>query len=257
MQKIKRILSLVLDDIAEFFPYIFIFYLCSFLLSLFLESWKSFFNWGVFHLGVLFLGILSLLSARAKEFFSSVAAKAAFSKNKISKISRSTCYSNAKPVLATTGAATRGTGKVIAWVAAEMAFVKNGVLEIFVFVGYLAAKLALALKEIIVQGVRKVKSLKAKDRWAVGTIIVVLVYFVFRGMNLLDLSILIYGLVSVWFVLDGRIAAGVALIMLIQCPFWLILKKEVMAESVAIYVYYFLLIALMTQIREYYWVRKS
>lgn len=62
MTKMKRILHQLLDDIAGFFPYFFGFYIFSLVLSFVFHSWKSFFNWELFTISVIVLGIASLFS---------------------------------------------------------------------------------------------------------------------------------------------------------------------------------------------------
>lgn len=49
---------------------------------------------------------------------------------------------------------------------------------------------------------------------------------------------------------ENRIIAGLALVFLASCPFLLIYKKEALAEIMAIYAYYFLVMAVVLQIVE-------
>ncbi len=51
---------------------------------------------------------------------------------------------------------------------------------------------------------------------------------------------------------DSRDIALLALISLASCPFLLIFKKEALAEQMAIYAYYFLVITVVLQIVEYW-----
>ena len=78
----------------------------------------------------------------------------------------------------------------------------------------------------------------------------VLIFAALKGVGVIDFFVLLYALVSFLFVMDSRWAAGVALLLLASCPVLLILKKDPWAESVAIYAYYFLVITVLTQIRE-------
>jgi len=64
MNSLKIIFKILLDQIAGFFPYFFIFYVICLSLSLFFVSWKLFFNWPAFNISLLFLGALSLLSEK-------------------------------------------------------------------------------------------------------------------------------------------------------------------------------------------------
>jgi len=81
-------------------------------------------------------------------------------------------------------------------------------------------------------------------------IIVVLIFTLTKDIAVLDFLVLLYALVSFLFVVNSRWSAGIALILLASCPFFLISKQDVLAENAAIYAYYFLIITVLTQIRE-------
>jgi len=81
-------------------------------------------------------------------------------------------------------------------------------------------------------------------------IVAIMIFAAFKGVGVIDFFVLLYALVSFLFVLDGRWSAAAALLLLASCPVLLILKKDPWAESVAIYAYYFLVITVLTQIRE-------
>lgn len=81
-------------------------------------------------------------------------------------------------------------------------------------------------------------------------IALILILAIFKEIAIFDFLVLVYALISVLFILDSRYAAGMALVFLAACPFLLILKKDLWAESSAIYAYYFLVITVITQIRE-------
>ena len=78
----------------------------------------------------------------------------------------------------------------------------------------------------------------------------VLIFSLVKSIGLVDFLILWYALVSVLFMLESRVAAGFALVFLISCPVLLILKKDSIAETMAIYAYYFLVITVLTQFRQ-------
>ena len=78
----------------------------------------------------------------------------------------------------------------------------------------------------------------------------ILVFALFKAIGVLDFLVLLYALISFFFIFDSRYAAGAALVFLASCPFLLIFKKDALAESAAIYAYYFLIITVLTQIRE-------
>lgn len=85
-----------------------------------------------------------------------------------------------------------------------------------------------------------------------------------RGLVVILLSVLSYflwGLSSalLWFLFlaffaygwESRIVAAFALICLAICPILLSLKKDALAEQMAIYAYYFLVMTVVLQIKEY------
>ena len=60
--------------------------------------------------------------------------------------------------------------------------------------------------------------------------------------------ILIYFGISIIWKLSSRIAAGLALFFLASCPVLLIFKNEALAETFAVYAYYFLVITVIDEI---------
>jgi hypothetical protein len=68
---------------------------------------------------------------------------------------------------------------------------------------------------------------------------------------------LAYALAAFLYVLDSRIPAGLALLFLVACPISIAFKREALAEALAIYAYYFLVIAVVSQVIEYVKDRKS
>lgn len=81
-------------------------------------------------------------------------------------------------------------------------------------------------------------------------IAVVLIFALTKEIAVLDFLILLYALISLLFIINSRWSAGIALILLASCPLFLISKQDVLAENAAIYAYYFLIITVLTQIRE-------
>lgn len=96
-----------------------------------------------------------------------------------------------------------------------------------------------------IKGVRKITIIK------ICLIIIVLILSLYKNIEPIDLLILGYGLISFLFILESRISVGFALIFLVSCPILLILKKQGIAEQMAVYAYYFLVIGVLTQIREF------
>jgi len=79
----------------------------------------------------------------------------------------------------------------------------------------------------------------------------IMIFAMLKGVGAIDFFVLLYAMASFIFILDSRWSAAVALLLLASCPVLLILKKDPWAESAAIYAYYFLVITVLTQIREF------
>jgi hypothetical protein len=96
----------------------------------------------------------------------------------------------------------------------------------------------------------KLAGLSRRTWLKIFLIAVILIFSLFRGIYPLDFLVLFYALISFLFILDSRFAGGAALVLLASCPFLLIFKKDILAESAAVYAYYFLVITVLAQIRE-------
>jgi hypothetical protein len=96
----------------------------------------------------------------------------------------------------------------------------------------------------------KIVRFSRKDWLKIFLIAVILIFAVWRRVAFIDFFILAYGLSSFLFIYNSRISAGIALAFLVFCPILLLFKKEGLAEDAAIYAYYFLIITVLTQIRE-------
>lgn len=81
-------------------------------------------------------------------------------------------------------------------------------------------------------------------------IIILMGFALSKNIAMIDFWILLYALLSILFIIESRIAASLALICLICCPFLLVFKQDILAEAMAVYAYYFLIITVLTQIRE-------
>jgi len=195
-RKVIRIFELVLEQIADIYLYFLGFYVVCLILSYFFERWKLFFNWPAFHLSIIFLGTLVLLSKQGRKF--------------------------------------RGfLFKLIKF--------RTSILTILKII-------AKSLTSVIVL---KIKGVTRKDYLKFVLILLILVYVLFKEIDPINFLILGYALVSILFVVESRISASITLLFLIFCPILLIMKKESLAEQMAIYAYYFLVITVVVQIREY------
>ena len=81
----------------------------------------------------------------------------------------------------------------------------------------------------------------------VGIVFLIAIYY---NWAFWDMIIMLFFSISVLFILDSRYSASLALFFLILTPIFLSLKKDIIAEIFAVNTYYFLVIAVLTQIRE-------
>ena len=96
--------------------------------------------------------------------------------------------------------------------------------------------------------VRFIKDVKTKKKRGVLLLILIALAFWFWGLSssllwLLFLSFLFYN----W---ENRIIATMALLSLASCPFLLYFKKDALAETMAVYAYFFLVMTVFLQIVE-------
>lgn len=79
-----------------------------------------------------------------------------------------------------------------------------------------------------------------------------IVYAAFKGITGISAAILAFALFSVLFGWDRRIAGSFALFGLATVPVFLIIERQAQAEQMSIYVYYFLIITILTMIGEHW-----
>ena len=70
--KTVRVLKLVANDVAAFFPYFFGFWLISLCVSIFFPAWRDYFNWPMFHASVLVFALISVWSDTVQNFWKGV-----------------------------------------------------------------------------------------------------------------------------------------------------------------------------------------
>ena len=107
------------------------------------------------------------------------------------------------------------------------------------------------LGNLIISVIKKrLKAVILKDGIKIGIIGVVLIFSLLQGIGTINFLILGFALLSLFFSIDSRIAAAAALILLALCPLFAVLKQEIRLENTAVYAYYFLLITVISQIKE-------
>jgi hypothetical protein len=96
----------------------------------------------------------------------------------------------------------------------------------------------------------KLNTLSRVNKIKIISIILIVIFALFFKISVIGLLILTYSLMTILFGLWPRTPAIFALILLILCPILLILKMDSVAENVAIYAYYFLIITVAVGIIE-------
>lgn len=195
--KSNKTIGAILNDIAGLYPYLLFFYLASCAVSYFLPLVGLFFYWPAFHIFMVVLGILSLLSHNTVGLF--VSARNKFSKSKGVK-----------------------------------------------------GALAMTLYFLISFFTVKNKFLNIIDVAKITVIAVLMAYAYSKNINTYDFLTILFALISVLFSINVMISAGIVIVLLIACPILLVLKESVLAEMVAVYTFYFLVIILLIQIGRYW-----
>ena len=230
---IKYIWKDFIDRIWSVYFYLLSFYILSRFLSLSIKSWQNC-NWKFFDIFILICSIITFFNPKVQLFFKK--SKKEMNLNKI--------ISEVKfPKLSIPKMDIRS---VILFIASSISLIVNLLKKIFCILGSFFWKLC-KIGGSTVKRIKWTKSLIFKI--VLG--ITIVVFALSKDIQMLDFWVLIYGLIAVLFIIESRIAAGIALICLMSCPFLLIFKQEIYAEAMAIYAYYFLIITVLTQIREF------
>ncbi|MFH0815008.1 MAG: hypothetical protein V1902_02970 [Candidatus Falkowbacteria bacterium] len=233
-EKTRNILKFLLNDIAEIFPLLFVFYAAAFLLSLVFESWKLYFNWPIFHVNILILGLFSFLSEYGRKKFATIVS---FIKVEAKKIVASTLN---KSMFRDKKVNILNLLFIISEIAITYIFaiIKRAVIGLLKLIIKIIA-LALDIRQ---QGF--------KNYLKFVLLAIILTFAITKGANVVELLIWIYAFRAIFVGIDSRISAGIALALLATCPILLILKKNAIAEQSAVFAYYFLVIVVITQIIE-------
>ncbi|MDD5731936.1 MAG: hypothetical protein PHU42_03535 [Patescibacteria group bacterium] len=197
LNKLKTTIKLLLTDIAEIYPYLFLFYVISYTVSYFFPSIGLFFYWPAFHISIIVLGAFSLMSPKVVKLFSSARNKTLVKGKKI-----------------------KGFFSIV-------------VMAIFLVISPFVVKNKLLRVSNVIKAI---------------LITMIMAYAYSKNVNIYDFATILFALISVLFVIDSRISAGIAILLLITCPILMILKKDILAENVAVYAFYFLVITVLTQI---------
>ena len=239
--KTVNVFKLVANDVAAIFPYFLVFYLISLMVSIFFSTWRGYFYWPAFHASVIALALISLGSGQVRTFWNGVM--------------------DASQQRRSAGFGAVGRGAMIVRRGAVLLkkngfeVASRGVMKIGRGILFLGKFLAVIFCAMAVPAWKKIlfwkMNLGKAGYYKLAAILVVLAFSLFQGMYVLDFFVLLFGLVSVLFGLDMRISGGCALVLLAACPILLAFNQNVLAEAVAVYAYYFLVIAVFTGIGDH------
>lgn len=212
--------------IRDFYPYFLGFYLLCLLIAIFSENWRELFYWPGLNGSFIFFTLIFLATFKLS--------KLSF---KLSLKSPSTAVGLARPGLI-------ANLKKFSVLAKEFSrFLYNFFIIILAWLSAFGRRVFFAL-------FNRAKALSLISWLKIITIAIILVLVIFKSVSVWELLITLYALVSVLYVLDSRLAAGAALVYLAACPVLLFLDRGALAESAAVYAFYFLVITVLTQMRE-------
>lgn len=237
---IKFIAKDLLGSIWSIYFYLLGFYILSRFLSLSIKSWQNC-NWRAFDILIVICSILSLYHPRVQKFLRSF-------KNELNLKKIISDAKLARPTFSKINIRMNPIEKI------QIILLRGKSLLIFLFktlkkAVYLSGAYALKPFKFFIVKIKAVKWTKMLIlKWII--IFAILGCALSKNMQMIDFWILAYGLIAVLFIIESRIAAGFALICLAACPFLLIFKQEILAEAMAVYAYYFLIITVLIQIRE-------
>jgi|GEM_PF-844523 len=249
----KRFVWILGEQINEFFPYLLFFYVISLLLSLIFKSWRAYFYWPALH-AVMVISALFLVG-----YFVCKRIDFAVLKNRLKEI-------KLLPIKIVFLHGIKGIGKIFS--CASIFFfvkvIKNfkfEIVKLFKFIKRDFSRVYFQLKKIFryfCDRLRKIlnfiyhelSKLSKRDWLKIIFIALLLLFSLYKEIAFTDFLFLAFGSVAVLFSVDSRFAAGGAIICLAVCPFLIIFKKESAAEIWAIWAYYFLIISVLTAIRE-------
>ncbi len=196
--------------VKEFYPYFLGFYFLSLVISYFSKIWSGFFYWPAFHGSAIFFSLLFILTFEFNFKFRDIKDHFEAVKNFRLKFGLQ--------IFSLVKALWRHSQSQSAYYFKLIYFKLSGL---------------------------------SSDTWRkISLIAVILFSSLFLGISPLGFLTLSYALISFIFILDSRWSASIAIMFLVLCPILLFFKQDILAEIMAIYAYYFLLITVLTQIRE-------
>ncbi len=273
-----RIFERVVDDVAELFPYLFLFYIFSLVIAVIFPTWKQFFYWPGFHGSIGALGGIALCGERGRLFFRGVSDSFHASMQHVDAAGRTARVSAQQGRTVAQSLLRVGVGRAhaVSGVGASVAqsllhtigwYARTGVDAVRIslqqgmrIVAEYAMSSGRAILDIVHQFIIRplvlaVLQIHAKAKRAdyvrAGAIIAVLSFSLTQGIDVASFGFLAFGLISILFLLDSRVSAGLALALLCVIPVLLLFGLEDYVEKLAVYAYYSLVITVGIEIAEY------
>ena len=214
--------------IRDFYPYFLGFYILCLLIALFSENWRELFYWPGLHGSFIFFTLIFLATFKLSKFSS--------------KLALVLKQADEEATLARPG--------VIANLNGLRTPAKESSRFLYHFLVSTSAWLSEFGRRVFFALFNRLKALSFVAWLKILTIALVLVVAIFKSASAWELITILYALISVLYILDSRWSAGVALLYLASCPVLLFLDRGALAESAAVYAFYFLVITVLTQLQE-------
>ncbi|KKT13236.1 MAG: hypothetical protein UV95_C0003G0110 [Candidatus Falkowbacteria bacterium GW2011_GWF2_43_32] len=243
------------QKIKVFYPYFLIFYIAVLLFVVIFPSARVYFYWPGLHGAFIALTILTALAYRSTPFFASRSVKEEFSEIPsippyyISSILRD------RPHFTSPGLRNRiifflSFFRIFFRIIRIIFSLSFSFRRFLIRIWHLLWLLSRPLLKFFIRVAVRIRAFERRDWLKVLIITLIAVFGLYKGVNAWEFIVLFYAACSVVCALDSRWSTGVALVFLAACPILLVLDRGALAEDSAISAFYFLVITVLTQIRE-------
>jgi hypothetical protein len=226
--KIRNIINYLLDDVAEVFPILLLLYLGALLSERLFFHGKDVLNWSMLHINILALGLLSFLSHSGRANFFS------FLRDTKIEFENIITFGKAKNI--------GGSG------------------GLFTLICRLFYIIATAIKRGLIWFIKTIVSFGAlaldiKQRGMVEylkfiLLAVILTIAILLSANVFAILMWIYAFRAIFIGINSRISGGAATILLIACAIVYTCNQPEIAERLATFAYYFLMVAAVSMFVE-------
>ena len=207
----EKIIGLVIEEATVFFPYVFIFYIVALLMSINV-SWRGFFYWPALHIIFVIWATMFLSSEKTRK-------TVRFSK----KIAKS--------------------GAIIRFPS----FLLGVAISLFTTGYFVLDKVFILLGYVHRYTLRKIKLATWRDYLKAFFIALIFIGLAYAGIGLANSLVISLAILSILFFIDSDFFTWIALAILISMALCLLFKNIKIANALAIYVYYFMVLAIFTR----------